>query len=778
LSAGAQPEPPEGGAPAATPVTSGWRKLPADVGHLERSALAPLRSLPPVCGIVLTLAAGLAAGDPAAAVSMAAGALIVGVTSLVVGPRPVPTACAVTVAMALATFAGSATGSDRPLHLALIVPFALAAGLAGAFGQQTSTIATQAVVAMIVFGRFAEPLPGALELAAYVAAGAAGQTVVLAATTALGGMVEQRRLVAAAYDALAGLASAAARNLAPAAAPPRPARAGTARASGLEPAEALDAAARYLASPALFGLSAAKPLTALVAEGERIRVEIAALASLSGQLREVAPGSAEHGLEAELRGAAGALSEIAAALRRGRRRQLAAATFPGPEPCRDGTRPAAAGDGAGPLEVALGVAAQARLSALAGQLRAAARLAGEAIGAPPLPALPSGGAVVLGRLAAEARPARLTAALERGATRLRAQLAARARAAGDVLADNLGLGSPLFRHALRLTAVLVLCEVVADLAPLQRGYWIALTAAVVLRPDFGATLTRGTTRAIGTLCGVGLASLVVLGHPGSAGGTVLVAVLAWLSYTVFQANYALYSCALTALVVVLLGFVTTDSLGTAADRLLDTLIGAAIALVAYILWPTWSAGDALERLARLVAAQRAYAGLVLGALAGTAPLEDAAFEEPSRRARRERAASEEAVGRALADPAAHRIDPAMSSALLGALRRFVFAVHAVRADLRSGELASPMPALAPFAAAVDEAMGAIATAVGRPAGQGQRVELPPLRRLYDEMVERLGDQRRGLAVLAAADEMVDALDSAAAALGRAPVASSAAPRPG
>ena len=51
-----------------------------------------------------------------------------------------------------------------------------------------------------------------------------------------------------------------------------------------------------------------------------------------------------------------------------------------------------------------------------------------------------------------------------------------------------------------------------------------------------------------------------------------------------------------------------DTTGIVVDRLVDSLIGGAIALGAYLLWPTWSERDAEQSLAHLAEAQREYAG--------------------------------------------------------------------------------------------------------------------------------------------------------------------------
>ncbi len=51
--------------------------------------------------------------------------------------------------------------------------------------------------------------------------------------------------------------------------------------------------------------------------------------------------------------------------------------------------------------------------------------------------------------------------------------------------------SPAFRHGVRLAVVIPLATELARLLPLQRGYWLAVTTVIVLKPDFTATVSRG-----------------------------------------------------------------------------------------------------------------------------------------------------------------------------------------------------------------------------------------------------------------------------------------------
>ena len=64
--------------------------------------------------------------------------------------------------------------------------------------------------------------------------------------------------------------------------------------------------------------------------------------------------------------------------------------------------------------------------------------------------------------------------------------------------------------------------------------------------------------------------------------------LAWAGYAVFPANFAVGFAFITAVVVFLLNAIAPDTLATAWARLLDTLVGGTLGLLAYALWPTWS----------------------------------------------------------------------------------------------------------------------------------------------------------------------------------------------
>ncbi|HYZ01070.1 MAG TPA: FUSC family protein, partial [Candidatus Binatia bacterium] len=156
-------------------------------------------------------------------------------------------------------------------------------------------------------------------------------------------------------------------------------------------------------------------------------------------------------------------------------------------------------------------------------------------------------------------------------------------------AEHLLVGPEGWLFAARLALCMSLAGIARELVPLGRGYWVLLTTALVLKPDFGSVFARAIQRAAGTLVGV-LIAAVLLGL--LAPGPLLLACVpvfaALLPYAV-RRNYGLFAAFLTPIAILLLDFGFPVDASIVGVRLLDTLLGCAIVLIAgYLLWPeTW-----------------------------------------------------------------------------------------------------------------------------------------------------------------------------------------------
>jgi uncharacterized membrane protein YccC len=285
----------------------------------------------------------------------------------------------------------------------------------------------------------------------------------------------------------------------------------------------------------------------------------------------------------------------------------------------------------------------------------------------------------------------------------------------------------------------------------------------VLRPEFGATVTRGAERMAGTVVGVVVATFIAVGLDPSGWGIVaVVGALAWGTYAVFPASFAAGTALLTGVIAFLLHAVAPDSATIALDRGLDTVIGGTLGLLAYALWPTWSGGSATRVMAELVDAQRAYVIAILdGVVAGTAP-DDTRLRPLARRARVAWSNADAVITLARREPERRLGDRGLQAiATLGGLRRLVYAGHTTRVE--AGAAADPerrpQPEWAPLRDGLDRTLRTIAAHIEHgtiPFG------LPQLRILYS-------DARTAApldpALLGALDEIVDATNTVVATLG-------------
>jgi uncharacterized membrane protein YccC len=145
--------------------------------------------------------------------------------------------------------------------------------------------------------------------------------------------------------------------------------------------------------------------------------------------------------------------------------------------------------------------------------------------------------------------------------------------------------------AVRLALCMGIAEIARQNVPTQRPYWVLLTVAIVLKPDFGSVFTRAIQRGVGTLLGVLLGSALLVFLPRSPWLLVAMAAFAAVLPWARSANFGLFSVFQTPLIILLLDMTLPSGPGLIGARLVDTLIGCGIVLVVgYLLWPqTWRA---------------------------------------------------------------------------------------------------------------------------------------------------------------------------------------------
>lgn len=162
----------------------------------------------------------------------------------------------------------------------------------------------------------------------------------------------------------------------------------------------------------------------------------------------------------------------------------------------------------------------------------------------------------------------------------------------NVLMQNLSFNSTMFRHSLRFTIAMVFAHLLGLAFEIQNTYWILLTIIVIMRPSYGLTKERSKDRIIGTLIGAAIAVLIVLLTQNIIVYSVLAFVTLILAFSLIQQNYKSAAALITLSIIFVYSLMQPNAFEVIQFRVIDTVIGATIALVAnYLLLPSWEANN-------------------------------------------------------------------------------------------------------------------------------------------------------------------------------------------
>lgn len=155
------------------------------------------------------------------------------------------------------------------------------------------------------------------------------------------------------------------------------------------------------------------------------------------------------------------------------------------------------------------------------------------------------------------------------------------------LSRNVSPESALFRHAVRMSAVLCVGYGFIQITGLHHGYWILLTSLFVCQPNYNATRHRLALRVIGTLVGVAIGIPVLWFVPSLEGQLILIVITGVLFFAFRNVQYAHATMFITLLVLLCFNLLG-EGFEVAIPRIIDTLVGCAIAWAAVsFIWPDW-----------------------------------------------------------------------------------------------------------------------------------------------------------------------------------------------
>ena len=524
---------------------------------VPRAKLSPRVAARGTLAVALPLVVGLVTGAVLPAVAATLGAYFTGFADLS-GPyrRRLRLGFALALCGALSVLLGALAQPYAITAVLLVAAWGFVAGLLTSLGPAGTRVGITGLIVLIVLGEQPQELSQALLAAAAVFVGAALQTLLAIAPWPVRGYAPERAAVAAAYRELTDV---------------DPAGGGPAYPVVLE------------AHSALQGLDpqrnrAVAGLRMLLDEVERARGEVVALAVLRARLADQEQEEAADEVGAVLDAATAVGAAIAERLAKGPDElhpDLPSALDEALTRAVAVVRARADGPGRGPLTRR---GAAARAAALAGQLRAARRIV-EATDLDQA-AEAHGGALVFVMPADEPI---------------------------TVLRANLRPSSAAFRHALRLAFTLAAVASALVALGLPRGYWLLLTVAVAIRPDFSATVKQVVDRVAGTLLGMLVVSALLEWVVSDTWQKMaLVPVFYFFLRTVLAANFALGAAAMAGNAVLIADLLGASAGSLIPERLTYTVAAGAIALAAYLAWPTWERSTARDTLADSIESARTY----------------------------------------------------------------------------------------------------------------------------------------------------------------------------
>jgi uncharacterized membrane protein (TIGR01666 family) len=173
--------------------------------------------------------------------------------------------------------------------------------------------------------------------------------------------------------------------------------------------------------------------------------------------------------------------------------------------------------------------------------------------------------------------------------------------------QNLSFSSTVFRHSLRITITILLGYMIGKVLPLENVYWIILTIVVIMKQGFGLTNQRTYHRIFGTLVGGVIAfGILYIVHDSYIISTIaIVAMLLGFSFN--PTNYKVGATFITIYVILIYGILAPDNGNVIEYRILDTIVGATLCLLAnYFLWPSWEFLNLPAYIKNAIEANRNY----------------------------------------------------------------------------------------------------------------------------------------------------------------------------
>lgn len=177
----------------------------------------------------------------------------------------------------------------------------------------------------------------------------------------------------------------------------------------------------------------------------------------------------------------------------------------------------------------------------------------------------------------------------------------------DTFLDNLNLKSENFRHALRVSGMMLVGFIIAQSTQLLHSNWILLTIMVIMKPAYSLTKERNLDRLFGTIGGalIGMFILNYITDRYWLFGILLICMLG--TYSFQRKTYLVSVVFMTPFILILFEFLGMGSRALLIERVYDTAIGGGLAFIgSYVLLPHWEHKKLKNTLIEMLEANLAY----------------------------------------------------------------------------------------------------------------------------------------------------------------------------
>ena len=274
----------------------------------------------------------------------------------------------------------------------------------------------------------------------------------------------------------------------------------------------------------------------------------------------------------------------------------------------------------------------------------------------------------------------------------------------QILLANLNTRSLPLRHACRVTLLTVVPQALGLLLSWPRAYWVPITVLIVLKADYGGTISRAIQRVIGTTLGGLIAAALATQVQSVELQGVLIAVLAFFAFTVRPLNYSVFTIALTPLFMVIVNLLHEGDWQVSLLRIGYTAMGGIICLAGgYLLLPAWERIRLPAQIAKAIRANRLYFQRVMDLYIQRS--EASVDIDPAQRvAELENANASVATQRLLAEPLHQRGDAESWITVVVYLRGLTNSTTTLAEHAREISAGGALPGLGEIAAAIARAL--------------------------------------------------------------------------